>query len=590
MGTLGVFMPRHFMLRAFLSLIVIGTAVFGSISGFTDNYGLPFIVNISDAHHATLEPFKGIALPPGLTAGDRFDPELQPRGTRIAIMRSTGNSILPKNHTYDFVIAHGGGTVTVPVTTVNALQTTQLRLYIWIGFLANTGLSVLALLILWWGRDRVALGMAILTLSYVIADFGLTLRAADGVMGVILLTAAGCMFLLGRVGFYVMADAMARPMLGRRTRAGFLAAFVAMLLAGATLYQLGGPLFYIYLGWAGSNAFLGGLLWSAVYLVPIAMLLACYRKAPTAQRLRLRWMLIGSVVFIFGIAMANTTIFGIGGYVLNVSCMLLGSAGFLYAVLRHRLVDVSIVIDRTLVYGATATVVIGVISAVEAIAQDAALGKNASLALQAGVSLGLGIALVALHKRFDTWVERLLFRRRHKAGQALRGFAQECAFIEQESSLLDRTIHLLKQHTRAPGAVLYERTDAGYMATRQLPKGHYPHTVDVDDPVPVALRAGRDEVGLLEAGSGLGNDGYAFPMTVRGNLLGFVVVAHRPSERYSKEERALLAHVIHEAGIALFAARARSQAAFLNELANEDELPEPWRVRARKLILGAREA
>jgi len=578
------------MLRAFLSLIVIGTAVFGTITGLTDNYGLPFIVNISDAHHATLKPFKGIALPPGLTAGDRLDPEQQPRGTRIAIMRFTSNSILPKNHTYDFVIARGGGTVTVPVTTVNALQTAQLRLYIWIGLLANTGLSVLALLILWWGRDRVALGMAILTLSYVFADFGITLYPTDGVMGVILLIAAGCMFLFGRIGFYVMADAMARSMLGSRTRKAFLTVFLLMLLAGATLYQIGGPLFYIYLGWAGSNVFLGGLVWSAVYLVPVAMLLACYRKAPTAQRLRLRWMLIGSVVFIFGVAMANTTIFGIGGYVLNVSCMLLGSAGFLYAVLRHRVVDVSIIIDRTLVYGATATVVIGVISAVEALVQDAALGKNASLALQAGVSLGLGIALVALHKRFDAWVERLLFRRRHKAGQALRDFAEECAFIEQESSLLDRTIHVLKQHTRAPGAVLYERTEAGYTATRQLPEGHYPHSIDVDDPVPVALRAGRSEAGLLESGSRLGNDGFAFPMTVRGDLLGFVVLAHRPSERYTKEERSLLAHVTHEAGIALFAARARSQAAFLREAAGDNALPEPWRVRARKLILGAREA
>ncbi len=582
-------MPRHYLLRAFLSLIVIGITVFGSIGAIAENYyGLPFIVNISDAHHATLEPIKGIALPPGIVAGDRVDPVLQSHRTRIAIMRSTGTAALPNDRTYDFVISRGAGTVTVPVNTVKLDQTVQVHLFNWIGFLANIGLSVLALLILWWGRDRVALGMVILTLSYVIADASLV-YAADGGTGLALLVFTACMFLFGRIGFYVMADAVARSFFGGRERAVFLIVFIAMLVTGAGLYQVGGPLLYVFLGWAGSTAFLGGLVWSAVYLVPVTMLFACYRKAPAAQRLRLRWMLISAGVFILGVSLANTTIFGMAGYVLNVSCLLLGIAGFIYAVLRHRVVDVSIIIDRTLVYGATATVVIGVISAVEAIAQDAALGKNASLALQAGVSLGLGIALVALHKRFDAWVERLLFRRRHKAGQALREFAEECAFIEQEASLLDRTIHIIKQHTRAPGAVLYERTDAGYVATRQLPEGHYPHSIDVDDPVPVALRAGRNEVGLLEAGSSLGNDGFAFPMTVRGNLLGFVMVAHRPSERYSKEERALLAHVTHEAGIALFAARARSQAEFLREAAGDDALPEPWRVRARRLILGARE-
>jgi GAF domain-containing protein len=79
-------------------------------------------------------------------------------------------------------------------------------------------------------------------------------------------------------------------------------------------------------------------------------------------------------------------------------------------------------------------------------------------------------------------------------------------------------------------------------------------------------------------------------MTLRGNLLGVVVVAHRPSEHYSKEERALLEHVVHEIGIALFAARARGQAQFLTESTNDNTLPESWRLRARKLILGIREA
>jgi hypothetical protein len=334
-----------------------------------------------------------------------------------------------------------------------------------------------------------------------------------------------------------------------------------------------------------------GMLWTSAYLVPIFLLMMCYQYAPLDQRLRLRWMLVSGVMILTGIFFSNTTILGtMGTYLLNVLFSLLGSIGFLYAILRYRLVDLSIIIDRTLVYGTTTTVVIGVISGMEAIVQHLTLGEHLSLAVQISVLLGVGIALGGMHKRFEAWVERLFFRRRHKAGQTLKGFSEECAFIEHESTLLDRASHLLKQHTAAPGVALYEHAEVGYLATRQLPHGYYPHSIDVDDPVAVSLRAGRNEVDLMNTGSKLGNDGYAFPMMVRGHLLGFVVIAHRPFEHYSKEERTLLAHMFHEVGIALFAARARGQAAFLNELVKDSVLPEVWHVRARKLILGSREA
>jgi GAF domain-containing protein len=59
----------------------------------------------------------------------------------------------------------------------------------------------------------------------------------------------------------------------------------------------------------------------------------------------------------------------------------------------------------------------------------------------------------------------------------------------------------------------------------------------------------------------MGKDGYAFPLRVRGHLLGVLIVGPRPGEHWVAEERELLAHVAHEIGAALFALRAEASEA-----------------------------
>ena len=73
----------------------------------------------------------------------------------------------------------------------------------------------------------------------------------------------------------------------------------------------------------------------------------------------------------------------------------------------------------------------------------------------------------------------------------------------------------------------------------------------------VKLRAHDSELDLHDAPSGLGGDGYAFPLRARGHLLGVLVVGPRPGEHYATEERELMAHVAHAVGASLFALRAR---------------------------------
>jgi hypothetical protein len=106
---------------------------------------------------------------------------------------------------------------------------------------------------------------------------------------------------------------------------------------------------------------------------------------------------------------------------------------------------------------------------------------------------------------------------------------------------------------------LYERRPEGegYVCRCQLGEPALPDSIPTDDLAFVGLRSRNAELALHDTPSALGTEGYTYPLMLRGDLLGALVVSERPGERYAADERALLFHVAHEIGAALFALRAQ---------------------------------
>ncbi len=327
-----------------------------------------------------------------------------------------------------------------------------------------------------------------------------------------------------------------------------------------------------------------GFVLTASYLVPVALLFASYRHADGAQRLRLRWMLWSSVVFVTSVFLNNTPLLGfLASDITNTALLPIAMAGFLYAVLRHRVVDVSFVLNRGLVYAATTSLVLGLFALFESLIERSALGHGASLALEFAVPLALGAALSTVHRRIDAVVERFFFRRQYRAEAALRRYAEDCAYITQPENLFELTVAQIVRHAGAPRVALYERTADAYVCIRQHGEPALPAQVALDDLAFVKLRARNAELDLDDTQSQLGRDGYAFPLMLRGSLLGALVVGQRPGEHYAADERELLFHVAHEVGAALFALRARESQAFVRALAQGTLKPEEARAQAIQL-------
>lgn len=166
----------------------------------------------------------------------------------------------------------------------------------------------------------------------------------------------------------------------------------------------------------------------------------------------------------------------------------------------------------------------------------------------------------------------------------MRRFASESAFITTPGSVLDLTVDQLHLHVGAPWVALYEYSPEGYTRVRQRGGQDLPQIVAADDLALVKLRAHGSEVDLHEAPTGLGRDGYAFPLRARDHLPGVLVVGPRPGGHYAADERERMAYVAHAVVASLFALRAqvteeqltvaRAQAAASEALLNDARLRE----------------
>ena len=104
---------------------------------------------------------------------------------------------------------------------------------------------------------------------------------------------------------------------------------------------------------------------------------------------------------------------------LNLTLVLL-AAGYAYVALRYRIVNISFVLNRAVVYAALGSLVLAIFIVVEVVATRLAVGQTNSAVIEVLVALALGFTIKQLEQRVDAVVERVLFAPKHRAEEALR--------------------------------------------------------------------------------------------------------------------------------------------------------------------------
>jgi hypothetical protein len=575
-------MNQGLAIRSAVTLFAVGCAVY---TAFLVQPGrFPFNWRAVDAHTIVVEPRPDRALPATLRSGDRIDLREQDLGTRAALY--TYN--LP-GESYVLRVERNGGSHAVALTRTTFEDTDAgvlYRLYLLL-------VLVLGLTTLWWGRDWAAWGLSLFAIS-IILNFLLFVLPLPPVAGFItVLLNQGLVAPLITAGLYLSALTLSGPGLTGRGRFLYHLSIGTILIATAILSsaQTAG---FVALGNATLAQFsFPPMLFAASISIPVIVLVTAYPRVDTARRLRLRWIISSLALFLGATAWNNLselsdtfTTRGPFRQAIWWSAILCGLAGLLYGVLRKRVVAMSFAVNRALVYGLVVAFVIGVFAVLAAVVENTAIGRDAGLALTVVVSLAVGFVLETLRDRINLMVERLFFRQRYEAETALRRFAHQCAYVERPGRLLDEAEEEIHRHIRPRSSAFYEASPHAYRRVRQRGEAIFPERIDLDDRAFIALRADREPVDLATVRSVLGNDGYAFPMAIRGELRGALVCGSRTGE-YTHDERRLLAEVAQQVGTALHALRARDHETLVDALAGGTIDLSAARQRARALRGGS---
>ena len=517
---------------------------------------------------AIVTPTTGVPLPPGLQAGDIVDFSSMAVRDRLAI---TNSNSPPPGDILNLTVLRGGRSLNIPVAFV-VIHRSGEGLVDHLTSLALTWLfAALGLLLLWRGQRQAAWAVCLWCLVNVLQPVGSALPLHEPWSGLISIVSYRLSADGSLLALYLLADDLTRAGITAGTRRFMRLLFGVFF----TCYAAGNPV-YTYLSIVKELNFpyTQTVLISthlAAFAVPLALLALCYRRAPAAERIRIRWVWASMLMYVGSYLVSLTPSFlpldNLQFDLLSNALAALAFLGFTYAVLRHRLVSLRLVLNRTLVYGVITSLVVGVFAALTSLIDHFAVGRTEGALLQLLVPLSLGVTLNLIKKRLDGFVERLFFQRQYRAETALTRLIRECGFIEDRDALLDRTVDEVLQYLKPTGLALYERTESGYARVRQQGERSFPARLTRDDGAMVSLRSSLAEADLDTLTSALGKEGLAFPLAVRGTLMGALILGQRPAEHYTQAERALLANLGQQVAAALNALRAREAENFVDAVA-----------------------
>lgn len=532
----------------------------------------------SDPAMEVLPSSLGVPMPAGLKAGDVAHLTDMDPVTRSFFM--VGGSNPPAGTSIDLPVRRADGIHHVQVQFVRTTflngdavnMATEAVSYALVLLVAALGL-----LLLWRGQNRATYGVAL----WCFVTFLQTLLSVIPLpvpYGNMVNWSGATLETLGTLlGLYLVADGLTLSTRNaqRRRRAHWRFAVVLVAYAigvttfNAHFYQYGN--FRIFGTDWGLNIVVG--LHFMAFMISLSMLVFSYKRCDAVNQARIRWVLFSMtgllLSYVLGLVAGRL---GLPIFVLNIigtTVIALTFLGFAYAVLKHQLVSLQLVLNRALVYGLVTSLVVGVFAAMLSFLEHETLNTETNRLLALLVPLVLGMGLDTIKRQVNAYIGKAFFRKRHEAEAALAQFARTSGHIDDAEKLLDLTADELfsRAGPDALGIYLTSPQTSGAAIARQRGDIPCPPKLDNNDLAFLRLKAGDAEVNLLGVGSALGQDGLVYALHVRTQLLGCIYLGARPAEAYSAEERQLFERVAHQVAVALHALRLDAQRKLLEELA-----------------------
>jgi hypothetical protein len=277
-------------------------------------------------------------------------------------------------------------------------------------------------------------------------------------VGIFALTAWGWVPAVGLLGTYLLLLFPDGRLPSRKWRPLAWICGAQMVLLSVVIFLTPGPL--LGLGGARNPFGLEGLPWLAaaqlvlISLLPVCMLASVlslvlrYRRSGGEVRQQIKWIAFVASFFglVFLIHVLRALVLpgvapGLTQYVLILSSAGVPTAiGF--AVLRYRLYDIDVVINRALVYGSLSAMLVAIYFGGVVFLQyvfRALAGGESQLAVVAS-TLAIAALFDPLRRRVQEFVDRRFYRRKYDAAKTLEAFSVR---LREETDLGTLSEHLI---------------------------------------------------------------------------------------------------------------------------------------------------
>jgi signal transduction histidine kinase len=275
---------------------------------------------------------------------------------------------------------------------------------------------------------------------------------------------------------------------------------IAILIVAAVIQPISGYKLNPYTGVAnpvgllpdGVNGVL--VICEAIILgLSIVSLVVRFRRASGLERLQLGWYVLGAILtalaFIGAIAVyAFSSYIGDGLFAISTGMVIALPALGGIAMIRHRLYDVDVVLNRTLVYVTLSACVVGAYAALVFGVGTIASGQGTVVAAAAAAFCALAAA--PLRTRLQRGVNRLLYGARDEPAAAVSDLGRRLEATLEPGAVLPTLVEAVARALRLPYAAVELATADGYAPGAHVgePRGQ---------PLEISLLAQGETVGRL---------------------------------------------------------------------------------------------
>ncbi|MFN2464298.1 MAG: histidine kinase [Candidatus Dormibacteria bacterium] len=299
----------------------------------------------------------------------------------------------------------------------------------------------------------------------------------------------------------------------------------------------------------GAVGFAGYVLLGACFVLGVASLVVRYRTGATQERQQLKWfMFIAPFVPLAFLVYSATVTVQPGGRLSPLALLylplgLIATVGqpvaLGLAIMKYRLYDIDIVINRTLVYGALAVFITAVYVAI-VVGAGALIGTQGrpNLLLSIVATAVVALAVQPVRERLQRFSNRVVYGRRATPYQVLAQFSARVADTYGAEDVLPHMARLLGEATGAAQARVWMRSgnDMRVGATWPQDAAHLePPTLPVVGMLPPSIPDVTSST----------------PIRHQGTLLGMLSVQRRGNESLTPVEQALMNDLAQQAGLVL---------------------------------------